>query len=195
MSPARPRRSPLSRRAGLTAFESLLSVTIVTIVGAALVSTLGSSVRSSREIALATVARGLADQLLGEAATLPVPSGAASATPAGPRSGFLVVDHFDGWSESPPQDRYGRALGTEGILSGGTSVARPAGLQADANLLARFSRTVSVEKVAPSAGSWAVTASATPFRRITVRVSFDEDGRSRVLAEASQIVCHAGPAL
>lgn len=195
MSPARRFRSHRLRRIGLTAFESLLSVAIVTIVGSALISTLGSSVRSSREIALTTIARGLADQLLCEAAALPVPSGSASATPLGPRSNFVVVDHFNGWNESPPQDRYGRALGTEGILSGVTSVVRPVGMQADAALLTKFGRMVTVEKVAPSAGTWAVTASATPFRRIVVRVLYIEDGRARTLAEISQTVCYVAPAL
>lgn len=197
MSPAPRSRMPArpKPRHGLTALESLLSVAIVSIAGAALLSTLGSAVRSSREIALMTVARGLADQLLDEAAASPVPTGAASATPAGPRSGFTLVDHFNGWTESPPQDRYGRNLGTEGVFSGGAPVARPAGLQADAALLARFGRTVTVEKVTPSAGAWAVTALSTPFRRVTVRVSFSEDGRPRTLAEASRIVCYVGAAL
>src|SRR3712207_8745024 len=52
-------------------------------------------------------------------------------------------------------------------------------------------RTVTVEKIVPQGGTWAVTAAATPFRRITVRVSFTENGRARPLAEASRIVCHA----
>lgn len=194
MSPAPRSRPYVARRRGLTAVESLLSVAIVSITGAALLTTLGSAVRSSREVALTTVARGLADQLLDEAAALPVPAGTPPATPAGPRSGYLVIDHFNGWTESPPQDRYGRALGTEGLLSG-TPVDRPVGLQADAALLARFGRTVTVEKVTPSAGAWAVTGLATPFRRVTVRVSFTENGKARTLVEASRIVCHVGAAL
>lgn len=194
MSPALPVRSssPRPSRRGLTALESLLSVAIVSITGGALLSALASAIQSSREVALTTVARGLADQLLCEAVALPVPAGTASATPAGPRSGFSAIDHYDGWSESPPQDRFGRTIGTEGTLAG--AVARPAGMQADASLLARFGRTVAVEKVAPSSGTWAATAAETPFRRITVRVTFTENGRARTLAEVSRIVCHAGPA-
>ncbi len=175
--------------------ESLLSVAIVSIAGAALLSALGSAVRSSREIALTTLARGLAEQLLTEVAVAPVPAGSAPAKPAGARSGYTVVDHFDGWTESPPQDRFGRALGTEGTRTSVSTVVRPSGLQGDAALLNRFGRSVSVEKVAPSGGAWSVTAGTTPFRRVTVQASFTEGSRTRILADTSRIVCYVGPAL
>jgi hypothetical protein len=177
--------------------ESLLAVAIVAIAGAALLSALASAVRSSREIALVTVARGLADQLLSEAAAspVPVPGSTAPLKPSGPRSGFLCVDHYDGWSESPPQDRFGRQLGTEGTLNGGVSTPRAAALQADAALLANFARTVLVEKVTPGGGGWVTTAGSTAFRRVTVRVTFNDNGQPRPLAESSRIVSYVAPSL
>ena len=183
-------------RRGVTAIESLLSIAIVSIAGAALLSALASAVRTSREIALTTVAQGLADQLLVEVAASPVPPEFVSGKPAGPRSNFQVVDHFQGWSASPPQDRFGRLLGTEGTSPGETASTRPVAMQADLGLLARFRRSITVERVAPSGGGWSTTEStATPFRRVTVRVLFSDDGRDRQLAESSRIVCHVSPSL
>ncbi|MBA3312261.1 MAG: type II secretion system GspH family protein [Planctomycetota bacterium] len=179
----------------MTAIESLLAIAILSIAGGALLSSLATAVRTSREIALTTVARGLADQLIAEVVASPVPSDPASATPAAPRANFLVVDHFHLWTESPPQDRFGRVLGTEGIAASGSSSVRHVALQADSALLTRFRRTVTVEKVAPGDGTWIITASDTLFRRVVVEVVLEEDDRTRKLADASRIVCHVAPAL
>jgi type II secretory pathway pseudopilin PulG len=189
----RSRRTPPAQPAGVTAIESLLAIAIVSIAGGALLSSLAAAVRSSREVAMTMVARGLADQLLAEVVASPVPTGTATATPASPRANFQVIDHFAAWTESPPQDRYGRVLGTEG--SAITSSVRNAALMADATLLSRFRRTVTVEKVTPTGGTWAATASTTPFRRVTVRVELTDDGRARPLASASRIVSYVSPSL
>ena len=195
MAPAPLSQRPRSLRGGVTAMESMLAMAIVTIAGTALLSALGSAVMSSREIALMTVAQGLADQLLAEATACPVPAGAAPAKPAPPRSNFTVVDHYDGWDETPPQDRLGRRLGTEGTNWAGSPVPRPAEMQADLALLSRFGRSVTVEKVALSGSNWVGTSSDTRFRRITVRVRFADDGRTRPLAEASRVVGYVEPSL
>ena len=171
--------------------ESLLSVAVVSIAGTALLSALASAVMSSREVALTLIADGLADQLLAEVTAAPVPLGAPPAQPLAPRANYTVVDHFNGWSESPPQDRLGRVLGTEGT----TLMPRPAEFQADPVLLAKFGRSVVVEKVLPAMGGWVVTTSDSSFRRVTVRVTFAEGERVRQIATASRIVCHVAPAL
>jgi type II secretory pathway pseudopilin PulG len=182
-------------REGVTAIESLLAIAIVSIAGGAMLASLGSAVRSSREIALMTVARGLAHQLLEEVAASPVPTEAATATPAGPRTNFTMIDHFDGWSASPPQDRYGRVLGTEGLGTSGWSSLRQAEMHADMAFLGKFRRMVEVEKVLPSGGSWTTTASDSLFRRVTVRVEFADGERERELAVASRIVAYVAPSL
>lgn len=192
MSPLPSPRRSLPQRSGITALESLLSVVLVTIAGAALLSALGSAVRSSREISLTTIAEGLAEQLMCEVAASPVPVGATPTQPSAPRVNFRVVDHFHGWDESPPRDRLGRLIGTEGNSTG---MARPAGWQADSMLLAKFRRTVSVEKVALSGGTWITTSSDSLLRRITVRVEVEEEGRRRTLSELSRIVGHVSPAI
>jgi type II secretory pathway pseudopilin PulG len=194
-TPRHTRFLPRSRRSGVTAIESLLAIAIVSVAGGAMLASLASAVRSSREIALTTVARGLAEQLLEEAAASPVPLGTATPTPAGPRVNFTMVDHFNGWSASPPQDRYGRPLGTEGSSISGTSSVRPAPMNADAVLLSRFSRSISVEKVLPQGGTWTTTASDSFFRRVTVRVLFADSDRQRELVVASRIVAYVAPSL
>jgi len=194
-TPRLKRHAERSPRGGVTAIESLLAISIVSIAGGALLASLASAVRTSREIALMTVARGLADQLLEEAAASPVPAQAATTAPPGPRTNFTMIDHFNGWSASPPQDRFGRPLGTEGSTTGGLSSVRQTEMQADQVLLARFRRSIVVEHVVPEGGVWKTTASNSPFRRVTVNVEFSEGDRQRKLVVASRIVTHVAPSL
>lgn len=182
-------------RSGVTAIESLLAIAIVSVAGGAMLASLSSAVRASREIALTTLARGLADQLLEEAAASPVPFEAATITPAAPRANFTMIDHFHGWSASPPQDRYGRPLGTEGSATSGASSVRSAEMHADTALLSRFRRSIAVEKVLPTGGTWTTTASDSLFRRVTVRVEFADGDRQRELVVASRIVAYVAPSL
>jgi prepilin-type N-terminal cleavage/methylation domain-containing protein len=192
--PAR-RHALLRQRNGVTAIESLVAIAIVSIAGGAMLASHASAVQSGREIALMTVARGLADQLLEEVAASPVPTQAATTTPTGPRMNFTTIDHFNGWSESPPQDRYGRVLGTEGEALSGSSSVRRAEMQADMTLLSRFRRSITIEKVLPTGGTWTTTSSESLFRRVTVRVVFADDERQRELAVASRIVAYVAPTL
>jgi type II secretory pathway pseudopilin PulG len=196
MSPfRRKRREPRSLRSGITAIESLLAIAIVSIAGGAMLASLASAVRTSREIALMTVARGLAEQLLEEAAASPVPLQAATATPSGPRMNFTMIDHFNGWSASPPQDRYGRLLGTEGESTSGSLSVRQPPMHADAILLSRFRRSIVVENVLPEGGTWKTTTLNSFFRRVTVQVEFSEGERRRKLVTASRIVAYVAPSL
>lgn len=193
--PSPRRHGPRCHRGGVTAIESLLAIAIVSIAGGAMLASLASAVRSSREIALMTVARGLADQLLEEVAASPVPTQAATTTPAGPRMNFTTIDHFNGWSASPPQDRYGRVLGTEGMALSGSSSVRQAEMHADMTLLSKFRRSIAIEKVLPIGGTWTTTTSESLFRRVTVRVEFADGERQRELAVASRIVAYVAPSL
>ncbi len=191
----RGRRCGVSARSGVTAIESLLAIAIVSVAGGAMLASLATAVRASREIAITTMARGLADQLLDEAAASPVPLGTATATPAAPRANFTMIDHFNGWSASPPQDRYGRPLGTEGSAISGASSVRTAEMCADSVLLSRFRRSIVVEKVLPTGGAWTTTTSDSLFRRVTVQVVFADADRQRELLVASRIVAYVAPSL
>lgn len=191
------RRSRLSAAPrGITLMESLVAVTVTTMAGAAMLTSVGSAVQSSTYTMQVTVAQGLAQQLMDEIAGVRFPS--ATTTPPlnrTTRAGFDDVDDYDGWSATPPVDRHGHPLGREGDWNDGTYSVRPASLWANQPLLSRYTRTVRVERVVPDNGSgWTLTTQPTPYRRVTVRVLHtDALSDTRTLAEASRILAHVSP--
>lgn len=181
-----PRRR--SRR-GLSMVESLLAVTITAVAGGALLSSIGASVQSSSDTAHAAVARGLAAQLMDEMAAMRFPESTNSVPGGTGRENFDDLDDYAGYSMSPPVDRAGEPLGTDGgpmVL--GSPGPRAAELQGDADFLAPFGQEVTVERVTPSGGSWTVGPAHTNYRRVTVRITYT-DARAVVttLAETSRI--------
>ena len=180
---------PNSARYGLSVVESLVAMAVLTIAGAALISSLGAASRTARDLALMSVARGLAEQRLVEVVSLPVPPGLPSATPIGNSTQFTQIDHYHSYSTVPVLTTVGNPVGT--ILG-----LPPVALRPDQTLLSGFQQTVTVERVLPSGSGWAATTSATTaYRRVRVVVTYQQAGRSRPLAELSQIVARLEPAL
>jgi len=186
--------------AGFSMVESLLAVSITTIAGAALLTSIGAAVHASSNATNRAVARGLAAQMMEEIAAVRFPAMAATqstgnglliAYPGGQttRDQFVDTDDYDGWSASPPVDRSGRPLGYEATDSSGTQISRPAAMRPDERFLRQFTREVTVERVvADSVSGWQVTTGDTGYRRVTVRVVFSNGSASRaVLSEITRI--------
>lgn len=168
--------------------EALLSVTITTVAGAALLTSVGSSLGASRDAAHSLIARGLAEQLLEEIAATRFPT-AASTRPASKvnRLQFDELDDYDAWTARPPTTRAGLPVGTE--LSGATATARDARLQSDPRFLARFTQEAQVERLLPDGnGGWTTTTQLTDYRRVTVRIRYtDAQNTTTLLAQVSRV--------
>src|SRR5690606_11224164 len=171
--------------------ESLTAIAVTTIAGAALLTSATAAVQSSTELSRMTIARGLAEQLMDEVAGTRFPDGVTPrASHSLPRATFDDVDDFAGWSASPPVDRNGRAIGTEGIAGTVPYQSRPASLRPAASILNRYSQEIQVERVQPNGtNGWTVVSQHTPYRRVTVRVKYT-DARSitATLATISRII-------
>ncbi len=176
-------------RNGFSMVEAVIAVSITTLAGGALLASLGGAVHSSTDAMQASVARGLAEQLIDEIASTRFPP-ETNSTPSGAgRSGFDDIDDFASWSSSPPVDRQGTSLGADGLDDSGLPAARPTGLQPDLSFMARFTRAVVVERVDPDTGSgWNVVSQHTNFRRVTVSVTYtDAQSHTKTLAELTRI--------
>lgn len=166
--------------------ESLLAISITTIAGAALLTSIGAAVHASSNATDQMVARGLAAQLMDEIAAARFPAMTTTQTvgsvlPIGQttRDQFTDIDDYDGWSASPPVDRSGRPLGYEATAIDGTQISRPAAMRPDERFLKQFTREVVVERVmADSVSGWQVTTTETGYRRVTVRVVFSNGSAS-----------------
>ena len=204
-------------RRGFSMVEALTAVSVTAIAGAALLTSIGATVRSSTDSAHAAVARGLADQLMDEiaasrfpesatAARFPVPVAAPMGTiGAMPLSGIPVsvsrlsrqtfddIDDYDGWKCKGPVDRQGRRIGTEGALIQQDErewhYPRPSSMRPEEQFLQSFTREVQVERIRPDAGSgWTVVSQPTDYQRVTVRVKYtDAQSNTTTLAEISRI--------
>jgi hypothetical protein len=180
------------RRGGFSMVEALIAVSITTIAGGALLSALGAAVLSSTEAAHATVARGLAAQLMDEIAAAGFPMGGVqgSTVSNGSREGFDDIDDYHQWSERPPATRAGVPLGTDAAAAG----MRLKELQADGQFLSQWTREVQVERVQPasnSASGWQPTSQQSNFRRVTVRVKLtDAQNNTQTLVENVRIFSH-----
>ncbi len=176
-------------RAGFSMFESVVAVSVATVAGAALLSSLGTAIRSSSEAALSATARGMAEQLMDEIASVRFPA-SSNSTPGGTaRTNFDDIDDYAAWSSSPPVNRTGMPLGTEGATVGGTIQNRAAALLPDAGYINRFTREVVVERIQPDAGTgWNVVLTHTNHRRVTVRVKYtDGQSNTKTLAEITRV--------
>lgn len=193
--------TPAARR-GFSMVESLVAMSLVSIAGAALLTSLSAAVQAGTHAQRVAVARGLADQLMEEIAAVrfPTSSSAATATSASAarsREGFDDIDDYAGWRTPPdsgPTSKNGARLGDEGFgnEAGGLSVDAPnrwPELQADQEFLRRFSREVTVERIEPAvAGGWQVVPGPTDFRRVTVRVSWRDGTKNQIpLVEITRV--------
>jgi len=177
------------RRRGFTMIEALMAVTFISVTGAALLTSISASVRSSTQAARTTLAEGLANQLMEEIAATGYPNGMLIADSSTDRSLYNDIDDFVSWSASPPETRTGTPIGTEGYWSGGSEIPRPAQMRPDDRLMSRLTRSVVVERVEPDAGTqWNVVPQHTGYRRVTVRVHYtDPNGVMIPLAEVTRI--------
>ncbi len=196
-------------RRGFSMVEALVAVSVTTIAGAALLTSIGAAVRSSTDATHAAVARGLAEQLMDEIAASRFPdsttttlSSAITRTPLSAtylwgsrmtREAFDDIDDYDGWTRRPPVDRQGHRIGTEGaLIQGGRRkwhYPRLFHMRPDGRFLQSFTREVQVERIRPDTGSdWTVVSRATDYRRVTVRVKYtDAESHTTTLAEISRI--------
>ena len=181
-----------ARRRGITLIESLIAVSLTTLAGGALLTTIGSTVQISTDSTYTVVAQGLADQMMDEVASVKFPhtSGGYVMPSVGQgRTGFDDLDDYHGWNASPPQTRDGLAIGTERMMADTTGTARPPSFQPDPRFVSRFRQQVAVEKIAEvSGGAWVVVTSATPLRRVTVTISYtDARNQTKVLAVQTRV--------
>ncbi|MEK6260077.1 MAG: hypothetical protein AABP62_15760 [Planctomycetota bacterium] len=178
-----------ARRRGITLVESLIAVSLTTLAGGALLTTIGSTVQISTDSTYTVIAQGMADQLMDEVASVKFPRTTGATTMGIGRTAFDDLDDYNGWNASPPQARDGMALGTERMTVGSTSVQRPTNFQADPRFVSRFRQQVSVEKIAEvSGGAWVVVTSATSLRRVTVTISYtDARNQTKVLAIQTRV--------
>ena len=182
--------SPTRRRRGITLIESLIAVSLTTLAGSALLSTIGSTVQISTDSTYTAIAQGLADQLMDEVSAAKFPRTGSSMTSGGQgRTGFDDLDDYNGWNASPPQTRDGMPIGTERMTAGSTSMSRPTSFQPAPTFVSRFRQQVTVEKIAEvSGGSWVVVTSTTSLRRVTVTISYtDARNQTKVLAVQTRV--------
>lgn len=186
---ARATPAVTARRRGFTLVESLIAVSLTTLAGGALLTTIGSTVQISTDSTYTVIAQGIADQLMDEVASVKFPRTTGAITMGTGRSGFDDLDDYNGWNASPPQTRDGMTLGTERMTVGSLTTARPTNFQPDPRFVSRFRQQVSVEKIAEvSGGAWVVVTSATSLRRVTVTISYtDARNQTKVLAVQTRV--------
>lgn len=186
---ARATSAVTARRRGFTFVESLIAVSLTTLAGGALLTTIGSTVQISTDSTYTVIAQGIADQMMDEVASVKFPRTTGAITMGMGRSGFDDLDDYNGWNASPPQTRDGMTLGTERMTVGSLSTARPTNFQPDPRFVSRFRQQVSVEKIAEvSGGVWVVVTSATSLRRVTVTISYtDARNQTKVLAVQTRV--------
>jgi Tfp pilus assembly protein PilV len=178
-----------TNRSGFSLVEALVAVAITAIAGAALFASIGAAVRSSTAAAQVALAEGLAEQLMDEIAARRFPPETNSVPSGSTRATFDDVDDYDLWSATPPEDRTGRLLGTEGFMSGQTEVARMAQMRPDMDLMGSVTRSVTVERLELDGGTgWNVVTDHTNHRRVTVRIEFTNGNGTKVpLAEITRV--------
>lgn len=178
------------RRRGISLVESLIAVSLTTLAGGALLSTVGSTVQISTDGTHTAIAQGLADQLMDEIASVKFPRSTTAFMPTGiGRSAFDDLDDYHNWNASPPQTRDGMAVGTERMTFGSYAMARPLNFQPDPRVMNRFRQQVTVEKIAEATGNnWIVVTTDTPLRRVTVTISYtNAQNQTRSLAVQTRV--------
>lgn len=144
---------PPPRRA-FTMVEAAISVAIVAILLVVALNTVGASNATQYRTSLNATADGLAQSLLDDILQLPFEDpiiplfGPELNETAASKTNYDDVDDFNGWSESPPQDRAGAAMSE----------------------LTAWTRSVKVSWVLTSDAT-TISATDTGLKRVTVTVS------------------------
>lgn len=188
--PVRCLRRP--NRRGISMMESVVAMTILTTAGAAVLTSIGSTIAVSDHSARELVARGLAEQLMDEIEAARFPQ-ATNEKPVGTaRSGFDDIDDYHKWSSRPPVTKEGFALGTDGQPNGSRSY-RLFHMQPDPLILDGYTREVLVEPVEPTENNsnpWTVVTTSSDYRRVTVTVSRTSGLGTTELAVTTRIFSH-----
>lgn len=168
-----------------------MAVSILTISGAALLTSAITTIESGSLMSKTTVAEGIAEQLADEIGLIGFPRGVNVPPVSGTeRALFDHVDDFADYDRIPPVDPLNRVLGTEEVSG---VLPRHAALQPMPGYLDSFRQTVSVERILPNSNGFDVTAVDTDYRRVTVTVSYREaNGNEIPLAKRTRILSRVG---
>ena len=192
-------------RRGFTYAESMIAMAVLSLAGAALLSSVAGAVNSSNDSIYRSVGQGLAEQLMDEVAAAKFPTGTATNPSTSPlRSAFATIDDYADWVESPPRTKAGEVLGADDgatasvaytNMMDGKQGSRTSELQAAPNFVNRFTRSVLVERVQLGASGWTVATQHTPLRRVTVTVTYTANNQpARSVAQMVRIFSSVPPA-
>ncbi len=185
-------------RNAFTFVEALAAITITAIAGSALLLGVTSSLQNTDQAMRATIAYGLAEQLMDEAVGcryVALGGNPYAATigpaPAGTRQSFTEIGNYNGYRSQPPTDPYGIPLGAdngEGSLRNAAFQCRPA-------FLANWRQEVDVYYVSDADLTTRLSAGLTSdYRCVEVRI-IDVDPRSgtKTLATIRRVVAYVPP--
>lgn len=171
-----------SNHRGFSLVEALVALTIVTVAGAALLVQVGNESRFSVESVDYTAAQGIAQQLMDEIAGCKYVSDSQAPTSNvfGPsaweaagvgRQRYDDIDDYDGYTASPPVDRYGVALGQNDTLGN----LRHAGFRTTTNAFTGWRETVSVYYVSNANPSVRMAAGVpSNYRAVEVIITYTD---------------------
>ena len=193
-----PRTSPQRRRA-FSLVEVLVSLTIIGLAGAALLLATESTTQAGNDAVSATIARGIADQVLddllgrryvaaGEAETV-LPLGTELGEASTPPKTILFddTDDFDRLELSPPVDPWGIGIG-QGNGAGGL---RPEDFRVSSSHFANWKVSVVIRYVNESNPAVDLTGSATSgMRSATVTVTRTINGVTDELARIRRVFAY-----
>ena len=197
-------RRSWASRSGFTYIESMIALAVMSLAGAALLSSVAGAVSSSNDSVYRSIGQGLAEQLLDEIAATKFPTETATTSSATLfRSSFTTIDDYSKWSESPPRTKAGEVLGTDNgataadaymITTTGSATSRAAEVQAAPGFVNRFTRSVLVERVQPGSTGWTVETQQTQHRRVTVTVSYTAGNQpARSVAQVTRVFSSVAP--
>ena len=184
-----------ARRSGFTYIESMIALAVMSLAGAALLTSIAGAVSSSNDSVYRTIGRGLGEQLLDEIAAAKFPSGIVTATTSmmPNRTTLTTIDDYSGWTEIPPRTKSGELLGNDNGATGGAT-ARAVEFQAAPGFVNRFTRSVLVERIQPGSSGWTVVTQHTSYRRVTVTVSYTGTNQpARPVAKTSRVFSSVAP--
>jgi prepilin-type N-terminal cleavage/methylation domain-containing protein len=171
-----------SRRGGFTLVEALVSLSIVSIAGTALLLNVTSSTQTTDAATRQFMANGMAQQLMDQIAGqyYTDPGTSPTTTTLGPLSSDLVgpgwsafnsINDFNGLSVTPPTDRWSIPLGTD---NGDGNVRHPA-MQMIGGYFSRWSLQVSVFYVTDTAPTTPLPAGTTSnYRAVQVQAFYND---------------------
>lgn len=186
---------------GFTLVEALIALTITTLSASALLLAIETGINGSDDAVDATIAAGLADQLLDEvmnkrymapgAAPDQWPLGPNSTETAGPgRSRYDDSDDYIAMTLSPPKDAFNKALG-EGDDEG---ALRHANFRLPAYVLKNWRQKIDVYYVDPSNTNQRLTnGTVSKFRAVEVTVEQSVGTTWKTLATRRRVYAYFPP--